>query len=137
MIMNNLDKALMEFWGGFGIPAFANYAFLHDDTGRRTRPKFPYITYELKRPAFFKSTIMNASVWDRQEASPGFRGRTNEILKRIEQAVPEGGVTLKFDGGSVWISRTSNFIEYPQNPDPDDAYIVRAVVGVEVRGFIT
>ena len=134
--MNSLDNALQEFWGSFGIQAFAGYAFSHEDSGKRVRPKFPYIIYELKRPAFGSATIMSASVWDRQSATPAFRGRVNHILEQIEARIPEGGLLVKFDGGSVWLMRASNFIEFPALPDPDDALIVRAVVGLEMRGFM-
>jgi len=125
-----------EFWGSFSVPAFAGYAFSNDDEGKRARPKFPYITYEIRRAAFGVSTIISASVWDRQNATPNFRGRTNKILEQIEKSVPEGGALFKFESGSVWINRAGNFIEYQKQADPDDRLIVRAVVTVEVKGFV-
>jgi len=142
--MNNLEAALTAFWGSFTnpekpsvkIPAYTGHVAEHDDMGRRVRPAFPYITYELTRPAYGGGTAMRASVWDRREAATGFRGLTNNILEQIAQRVPEGGLLLSFDGGSVWIRRALNFTQYPAKPDPDDPLIVRALVSLEMQGYV-
>lgn len=134
--MNKFEIALMEFWNSFvdstqtppvKIPAFS---------GHVERAEFPYITYELKRPAFGTRSVMRVSIWDRRAAAAGFRGLCNHILEQIEARIPEGGLVLNWDEGALWIGRAANFIEYQTHPDPDDARVVRAIVSLEVRGYV-
>ena len=144
--MNDLDLALMEFWGSFEdrtripvvrLPAFAGHAFVRDAQGQAVPPPFPYITYQLTLPDFGGQQLMQASIWDRRLGMPGFRGLTNHIAEQVRERIPHAGVRLPVEGGFIWLQRANNnFIDYPAWPDPDDALIVRCMINLAVRSNI-
>jgi hypothetical protein len=130
--MTELYDALAEFWAGFGLNAFRGEAYVYDELGRRTRPELPYITYEVKRPAFGTTTIVRGELWDRGKSSD----RLNKVLGKIERKVPESGLLLTFSEGSIWLRRATNFIEHMNHADPDDVNIKRVLISLELQGFL-
>ena len=67
---------------------------------------FPYGTYELATSAFLDGEIsMTVNLWfyTESEAIP------NAKAQEISDAIGQGGVTLRCDGGRIWIKRGSPF----------------------------
>ena len=144
--MNNLDIALLDFWGGFfdntrspplRLPAFAGHAFIRNPQGQAVPPPFPYITYQLAEPDFRGTIPGIASVWDRRLGMPNFRGLTNHVAEQIKEAIPaDAGRILRLENGTVNIERQPNFLVYPDWPDPDDPLIVRLMINFALTNFV-
>ena len=138
--MNELKIALAKFWGSFEnvpgqepkfVPAF--------EGGRITEPEkqpFPYITYPVIKTGFGGQTILTVSVWDKDMANPGFQGRVDHVLGQISERISEEGAVIRLgnNGGMAWLNRSGqNFISYMA--DPDDKFIVRGVVRLQLKTF--
>ena len=137
--MNGLRIALAKFFGGLenipgreplSVPAF-------EEGSLPEMQPFPYLTYPVVMPAFGGQALLTVSVWDRDMANPGFKGRLDHVLNGVAELVPEGGVaiTLGSGGGSVWLNRNgASFISYMG--DPDDRFVVRGIVHLQIKAFI-
>ena len=89
------EAAIYQFMSGFGIPAFAATS-VPDQQG------FPYITYDLVSGAWGDGeNMLTANVWYRtdSEAVP------NAKVREIGAAIGHSGVTLRCDGGMLWLKR--------------------------------
>lgn len=84
------DKALHNFFGSFGIPAFPVGA-VEDDA------QFPWLTYE-KAIGRNVSTVVHLYYHTESESIP------NEKAEEICSALREGGVRVDYDGGAIWIT---------------------------------
>ena len=70
--MKQTAKALKQFFGGFGIPAYISDN-LPDNV------KMPYITYDLVEPEPLAYGYMNASVWYKSESALELIEKVDEI----------------------------------------------------------
>ena len=146
--MNSVRLVYMNFWGSFlnnmntpptPIPAYQEgYAVAGFNANNQPiRPQFPYITYEIARPAFGRFTIVTASIWDRNVENPGFHGIVDDVLRQVQERIPEGGLILKLDDGSgaIWLQRNRpNFLAYKD--DPSDHTITRGIIFLIVRSHL-
>ena len=144
--INDLDIALMEFFGSFEdrtrvpalrLPAFAGFAMVRDTAGNSVPATPPFITYPIVRPRFRGQTPVRVSVFDRRLGMPNFRGLTNMIAEQLEERVLEGGMVLSFgDSGLIRLDRAGpNFIEPIPFPDPDAPFIVRCDINLIMTSF--
>lgn len=113
------EQAFNSFWNSFDIPAY-DASTVPDDA------PFPRITYNLAINEFGLATSLNASIWDK---STGW-GRITDIAHRIDSRLSEGGQTVKYDGGMIWIKKGNPFFQ--RMGDPDDT-IRRIVVIIELE----
>jgi hypothetical protein len=125
--MRNIRTAFHEFWSQFfnrdarlpapvPIPAFqTGYVLFRDAQGRPTVDSpFPYITYELIRTEFAESTIISASIFNRDPINVGNFALVDDVLCQIAKAVPEekGALLDCGDDGAIWLTRSNPFIDY-------------------------
>ena len=147
--MTEIRNALAAFWGGFvdrgGIPP-ANRpvpAWQEDYVPHESANIWPRITYPIIRPDALGSTIISASVWNREPLGVVHRGMfalVDDILRQAAEKIPPGGVLLQWDeerdyigqiitfGGALWLQRSNPFTDYLA--DPDDPLITRGIIRV-------
>lgn len=113
------EQTLHSFWSSFGVNAYDPNT-VPDDA------PFPRITYEVITNEFGVPTSLNGSIWDR---STGWNTITT-ICNQIDSRLSQGGQTLRYDGGMMWIKKGSPFAS--RLGDPDDT-IRRIVINIEVE----
>lgn len=107
-------KALYSFFGGFGLPAYAEEAVPDRDpvTGREVRP--PYITVQLAAPDWRGSAPFYARIWYRSHTYAGIDAKADEI----GEAIGEGVSVPAEGGGAVYIHKDDKFAQH--QPFPED-----------------
>jgi len=103
--MNEVAKALYNFWSSFGLPACVE-GYVPDDW------QLPYITYSLVRPEWRSQATHYARIWYRDSAYTGI----TDIIKSIESRI-DGGVTIPVGDGFIAIFKDSQFVQFI--PDED------------------
>ena len=112
-------EALYKFWSGFGVPAYEENSVPDLDN-----VNYPYITYQVAASVFDDDVAVNASIWTRSTS-----WLTAEILSdAIENRLKDGGETIGYDGGMIWITAGTPFAQ--SMGDPDDDRIKRKLLSV-------
>lgn len=117
-----MDKwqAQYKLWSSFGLPAYDASSVPDGDD----KPDFPYITYQGVDGTFNSDIPASVSVWTRDYSwLPA-----NAISDTIYQALKNGGVTVRYDGGIIWVTAETPFSQ--NMGDPDDDLIRRKVLNV-------
>lgn len=105
--MRKTLKGLYEFWSGFGIPAYPEYA-VPDDA------QLPYITYETKEPAWRDTALYTVRVWYRDTSFEAISRKVDEISNAIGE-----GCTFALENGFIWLFKDELFMQM-QPTDEDD-----------------
>jgi hypothetical protein len=113
------EQAINSFWNSFDVPAY-DMNTVPDDA------PFPRITYEVTVNEFGNPTTVYASIWDK---NTGW-GRITGIAHKIDSALSEGGHTVSYDGGIIWLKKGTPFQQ--RMGDPDDT-IRRILVNIEIE----
>lgn len=117
-----MDKAqaIDTFWSGFGIPAY-------DETSVPDDATFPYLTYQVSTSSINETVIMNASLW--------YYGTSWEAVTKtadfIGSYIGRGGIMCLYDGGSLWVKRSTPFAQ--RMSDPGDPLIRRIVLTIDAE----
>ena len=85
------------FWSGFSLPATEEHTPLYRPPGEEL---YPRVTYESFSGGFGHSQRLQASLWYRAGGWEAAKKKADEI----RAALSEGGVSLPFDGGLLWIT---------------------------------
>lgn len=109
----NKSQALNNFWSGFSIPAF-------DSATVPDGQALPYITYETAESTIGDPTTLTASIWYRSKSWEEISQKADEISR----AIGYGGKLVEYDGGRLWLTRGTPFIQ--RMADPDDS--IRRIV---------
>lgn len=115
--MKNLHVALMSFWQQFGIPVFL--AGCVDD-----QTAFPYFVIEIADGNDRGSDILTATSWHRRQEGESLTQvmlDRLDLIGRVMDAIPPGGVMLTFDGGyAIMYRNDASFVTYRvDETDPD------------------
>lgn len=113
------EQTLHQFWSSFGVEAYDENS-VPDDAG------LPRITYSVTVDGFGETVALTASVWAR---STSWKGIT-EISHRIAQRLSDGGQTIPYDGGLMWVRKGTPFMQ--RMADSDDS-IRRIYINIEVE----
>lgn len=97
---DDLLKALYQFWSQFGIPAYAEESVPSDAV-------LPYITYSISIPEWKDTTITNARLWYAGTSYTEIAAKLDEISQVIGE-----GVSIKTDGGVIYLFKDNNFIQF-------------------------
>ena len=126
--MTGYHNALLDFWTQFSVPCFLSGNVPDGQP-------FPYITLDIVRPAAFASTALTAISWHQMsDITPQPMTERAELMKRIAQAIPEGGTVLRFDGGYAMLRRNSaTFQSYMT--DPDDESVIGGRTSYEITYY--
>ena len=97
-----MDKAqaLHGWFSSFGWIAYDENT-VPDDAGNR------YITYECIEGNIGKQFLLTASLWDRSTSWAAITQKAQEIAESLNY----GGTTIKFDGGVLFITQGTPFIQ--------------------------
>lgn len=110
------ERALNQFFSGFGITAYPSNAVPNDTT-------FPWLTYTT--PVGYDGDVSaEVNLWyhTESEATP------NKKASEIAEAIGVGGVTIPYDEGLIWIKRGNPFSN--ALTDANDATIKRRQINV-------
>ena len=135
-----------DFWGGFYnrsteiampvlIPAYPeDYAKERDERGNIIPPPFPYITYQVARPAYGNASVVMGKVWNQTPGNPGNFSLVDDVLSQATEKIPEEGTILSIGaGGTVVLSRSNPFIQYvPQ----EDSTIVMGLISIIIKNYV-
>ena len=117
----NKYQAYDAFWNRFGIP-------FYDETSLPEKTEKPYGTYEASFDGFDEGKIaLDASLWYLGRSWEAAMLETDAIYKFIG----EGGVTIPYDDGLMWITRRSPFAR--RTGDESSDQIRRVILGVNIE----
>ena len=97
-----MDKvqALHQFWSSFGIKAY-------DESSVPSDAQLPYITYDVAIDSFGSDVAMSASLWYYGTSWADITRKSFEIAEVLNN----GGKTISYDGGLLWIKKASPFMQ--------------------------
>lgn len=96
--MNKME-ALHDFWSGFGLTAIDEQSAYDTETG----PDFPYLSYEASMSEFDEPIALAADLWYKSTSWAGIEAKAQQIINEIGY----GGKMVPYDGGAIWIMRSS------------------------------
>lgn len=103
MSAESVHKAIYGFWAQFGLPVYIQ--------GRvPTKEPLPYITIEILIGESLSTAYPVAVTWHQaRDGGPNVNAERAELLTRISNALPDGGVTLPLeDGGCLLLHRNGS-----------------------------
>ena len=120
-----MDKAqaLNKFWSSFGIPAY-DVNTVPDDA------VMPYITYETTTDSIDNALSLSGSIWYRQMSWVDVSKKADEIAEYLYKQNP---VTMKVDGGRLYITKGTPFAQ--RMNDPSDDMIRRMYINIMAEFF--
>ena len=141
--MNDIRNVFAAFWGSYvnrgaslpNLPTGAYIpAFAEGYVPREHKDTWPRITYQIALTNFLDSSILAASIWDRRAAMVGFFGLIDDVIEQAREKIPESGTVLRWDGGALWVMRSTPFIDFLD--DPEDQSVIRGIIRTVVRSHI-
>lgn len=114
------EACLHRFWSSFGIPAY-------DERTINPDARMPYITYEAASGYFDDSLSLSASLWYHDTDWTDITLKGDEIGRSIGR----GGIMRPYEGGAMWVTRGSPFIQ--RMSDPNDSTIRRLRLSVNIE----
>ena len=118
------EAAVYQFMSSFGIPAYASSAVPSDAT-------YPFLTYDLTLGEMFETEVnMPVNVWYRTESEAEPNAKVREMFTRIGL----GGVTLRCDGGMIWVKRGRPWAQAVV--DGEDEKVKRRYVNINLEYFL-
>lgn len=118
--------ALLEFFSGFGLPAYVSTSVPED-------APFPRLTYDPVFTAFdFSGSNMGevactVNLWYRSESE----SIPNAKAQEISDAIGQGGKVIPCDDGYIWIKRGSPFAQ--PMADPNDDMVKRRYINITLE----
>lgn len=107
--MRATAKALKEFVGGFGLPAYTNQSVPKD-------VQVPYLTYPLTEPEWNQKATFYIQGWYKSTSNAALAEKADQIISEIGT-----GITISTDSGYLVI--------YPETP------LVQLMVDGDYRSF--
>lgn len=105
-----MDKAqcLFGFWSSFGLACY-------DEQTVPDEAELPYITYETITDSLGNKLRLTGSLRYRSNSWEEIEQKAQEIADYLGP----GGVNLPYDGGTLWITRGTNFAQRMAEPNDD------------------
>ena len=105
------EQALHQFWSGFGLTAYDEQTVPTADDA----PQLPYITYEVVTDNLNHPVSLSGSVWYRSTSWTEVTEKANQIA----EAIGYGHKTINIDGGYMYLTRGTPFVQ--RMADEDDS----------------
>lgn len=118
----NKNQALYKFWSSFNIPAYEVNSVPDDAT-------LPYITYTDQIGYMGDNNYLTASVWDFSNTNSW--GYVIDKADEIGRYLGDGGKTLRYDDGLMWVRRGTPFGQ--RMNEPSDERIKRMLINVQIE----
>ena len=100
-----------QFWASFGVPAYEE-----NSVPDEAEVSYPYITFPRVLGGFGGRTNVTPSIYDKSFSWE----RADALANAVYNALENGGATIDYDGGQIWIIRDDdNFANGIGNPDDD------------------
>ncbi len=116
------EAAIYKFFDGFGIPAYAS-------TSVPDRAEFPYITYDLVINEWDGGeSLLTANVWYRTESE----AEPNAKVREISSEIGISGITLRCDGGMLWLKRGTPWAQ-AVNVSGEDEQVKRRYLNIDIE----
>ena len=97
------------------------------DGTMRSKPSYPYVTYDLPCASLFGQSAARMDLWFRTASKTTAATKLTSVIN----AVPEGGLFYNFTGGAMWIKRGSPFAQLTQ--DTSDELVHRIFTNLTVE----
>lgn len=120
-----MDKAqaLYSFWASFGLQAY-------DEQTVPDGAQLPYITYETITDNLGNQLPLTGSLWYRSTSWEEISQKALDIAAYLG----EGGVTIGYDGGALWITRGTSFAQRIADPNDDGIRRIHININAEYLG---
>lgn len=115
-------QAQYEFWAAYGVEVYEENS-VPDLEGM----EYPYITYQAVSAMFNGETMPSVSIWTRSNSW----AEADSLVDVIEADIGEGGKSIAYDGGILWVTANTPFAQ--SMGDPDDDLIKRKLLSVTVH----
>ena len=122
--MKTLAKALHEFVGGFGLPAYTNMSVPKD-------VKTPYLTYPLTQPEWSQKASFYIQGWFRTTSNAELTAKADEILRAIGT-----GIKIDLDVGYLVIYPETPYVQMLVDGDYRSFYINLSINVYQMPGGI-
>ena len=119
------EAAIQAYLGEFGMPAYAAAATPHDAS-------FPYITYDLVVGDWDGGEVnVPVNLWYRtdSEAEP------NAKVREIASSLGLGGLTIRCDGGFLWLKKGSPWAQAVR-VEGEDEKVKRRYININIEYII-
>lgn len=103
----NKAQALHKFWSSFDIPAIDEISAYDLNDVQVLSLGNTYITYEVATDEIDYKVTLSASIWDRSTSWE----RISQKAEEISAAISYGGIVVPYDGGAIWITKSSPFAQ--------------------------
>lgn len=120
--MRATAKALKEFAGSFGLPAYTNDSVPDDVTT-------PYLTYPLNEPEWDQKATWYIQGWYRTTSNAELSSKADEIIQAIGT-----GVRIKTDAGILAIYPETPLVQMITNGDFRSFYINMSINAYQMPG---
>lgn len=125
------EAAIYQWMNSFGIPAYA--ATSTPDEGDDEWLGFPYLTYDLVLGDWMQGEVnMAVNLWDRTDSEAALNAKVREMREELRG----GGVTLRCDGGMLWLKQGSPWAQAVR-VEGEDEKIKRRYINVNVEYLLS
>lgn len=121
--MRATAKALKQFVGGFGLPAYTNQS-VPDDV------QVPYLTYPLKEPEWNQKTSFYIQGWYKSTSNADLTAKADEIVKEVGT-----GITISTDSGYLVIYPDTPLVQLMVDGDYRSFYINLSINAFQMPGY--
>lgn len=121
--MTSIAKALYNFFSGFGLDAYVEYAPPED-------AELPYITYQLIEPGWSDIGTIYARVWYRSTSYTAINAKVDEISAAVGE-----GISLRTDNGAVYLTRGTPFAQNMPMEGDDTLKVVYLLFNIQTPTF--
>ena len=124
-----MDKAqaLHEFWSSFDIPAIDEQSAYDEGVLEQLGISYPYITYEAATDSFDNSLMLSADIWYNSTSWKDISWKALEIANDIGM----GGKLVHYDGGAIWITRSTPFASRMTSDSTNDIRRIHININAE------
>ena len=121
-------QALQTFWDSFGIDAYDEQTLFDEGS----MPAYPHITYEAASGGYMNTSMLSASIWDKNTSWAWIKTKVEEI----RQSIGYGGRQLAVDGGYIWV-KLPEISQFSAPVDSGDDSVKRIRMSIEVDFMTT
>lgn len=124
----NKEQALYRFWSMWGLPAYDELS-VPDEKELEEKNIKRYITYRTVTGSIDEKVALSASIWDRDTSWKYL----SEKVEEIDKALANGGITIRYDNGMMWVCKASPFAQ--RMTDDSDRDIKREYLNIQAEFF--
>lgn len=113
------EEALHAFFSSFSIPAYPNINVTEEAS-------YPYLTYEIVSGPWDDIAFPTVNIYYKDRGLTAIIDKVNEIGAALEN----GGTRVQYDGGMLWITQGTPYVNYMQSATDDK--VKQAILNINV-----